>query len=86
MVLKLRSVNNIVIAPAKTGNDNKSKKAVIKIDQVNRGNLCNGKLFDLIFNTVQIKFMAPSIDAAPERCKLKIAKSIAPPEWAIAQR
>jgi len=28
-VLKLRSVNNIVIAPAKTGSDNNNKKAVI---------------------------------------------------------
>jgi len=29
---------------------------------------------------VQIKLIAPKIDAAPERCKLKIAKSTAPPE------
>jgi hypothetical protein len=81
--LKLRSVNNIVIAPAKTGKDNKSRNAVIKIDQVNKGNLCKGKLLDRIFNIVQIKFMAPKIEAAPERCKLKIAKSTAPPECAI---
>lgn len=36
-VLKLRSVNNIVIAPAKTGNDNNKRKAVIKTDQTNKG-------------------------------------------------
>jgi hypothetical protein len=30
VVLKFLSVNNIVIAPAKTGNDNNNKKAVIK--------------------------------------------------------
>jgi hypothetical protein len=35
----------------------------------------------LIFNTVVIKFMAPKIDEIPARCKLKIAKSIEPPEW-----
>jgi hypothetical protein len=29
---------------------------------------------------VQIKLIAPKIEAAPERCKLKIAKSTAPPE------
>jgi len=28
-VLKLRSVNNIVIAPAKTGNESNNKKAVM---------------------------------------------------------
>ncbi|KAI4477771.1 hypothetical protein M0802_014668 [Mischocyttarus mexicanus] len=34
-VLIFRSVNNIVIAPASTGKDNKSKIAVIKTDHVN---------------------------------------------------
>jgi hypothetical protein len=43
VVLKFLSVNNIVIAPAKTGNDNNNRKAV-KIDQAKRGNLWNGKL------------------------------------------
>ena len=32
---------------------------------------------------VQIKFIAPKIEAAPERCKLKIAKSTDPPEWEV---
>ena len=32
---------------------------------------------------VHIKFMAPRIDEAPETCKLKIAKSTAPPECAV---
>lgn len=32
---------------------------------------------------VQIKLIAPSIEAAPETCKLNIAKSTAPPECAI---
>jgi hypothetical protein len=36
-VLKFLSVSNIVIAPAKTGKDNKSKKAVIKTAQTNNG-------------------------------------------------
>jgi hypothetical protein len=31
VVLKFLSVNNIVIAPAKTGNDNNNRKAVIKL-------------------------------------------------------
>jgi hypothetical protein len=73
-----------VIAPANTGKDNKSRNAVIKIDQVNKGNLCRGKLLDRIFNMVQIKFIAPKIEAAPERCKLKIARSTEGPECACA--
>ena len=63
---------------AKTGNDSNNKNDVIKIDQTNNGNLWNGKLFDLMFVIVQIKLIAPKIEAAPERCRLKIAKSTAP--------
>jgi hypothetical protein len=37
-VLKLRSVNNIVIPPASTGKDNNNKNAVIKIAHTNKGN------------------------------------------------
>lgn len=62
----------MVIAPAKTGRDRSSKKAVIKIAQTNKGILWNGKLLDLMFVIVQMKFIAPKIEAAPERCKLKI--------------
>jgi hypothetical protein len=50
VVLKFLSVNNIVIAPAKTGNDNNNRKAVIKIDQAKRGNLWNGKLLSHVCN------------------------------------
>jgi len=27
--------------------------------------------------------IAPKIEDAPDKCKLKIAKSTAPPEWAV---
>jgi hypothetical protein len=37
LVLKLRSVKSIVIAPAKTGKDNKSKKEVINRAHINKG-------------------------------------------------
>ena len=80
MVLKLRSVRSIVIAPARTGSDNNKRIAVIKIAQTNNGNLRNGKLSVLIFTMVQIKLIAPKIEAAPDRCKLKIARSTDPPE------
>ena len=80
-VLKLRSVNNIVIAPANTGTANKSKKAVTKIDHTNKGIryiLCPGLR---MFRMVEIKLTAPKIEDAPDKCKLNIAKSTAPPEW-----
>lgn len=80
-MLKLRSVSNIVIAPAKTGTANKSKKAVTKIDHTNRGILYMLWPGFRMFKIVEMKFMAPKIEAAPERCKLKIARSTAPPEW-----
>jgi hypothetical protein len=34
-VLKFRSINNIVIAPAKTGSDSNNKKTVTNVDQGN---------------------------------------------------
>ena len=80
-MLKFLSVNNIVIAPAKTGNDNSNKIAVMKTDQTNRGSLWNGKLSVLMFTIVQIKLIAPKIEAAPDKWRLKIAKSTEPPEW-----
>jgi hypothetical protein len=83
VVLKFLSVNNMVIAPAKTGSDKSNKKAVIKIAQTNNGILWKAKLLDLILVIVQIKFIAPKIEAAPDKCKLKIAKSVAPPECAV---
>lgn len=36
----------------------------------------------LILNMVVIKFIAPNNEEIPARCKLNIAKSTAPPEWA----
>ena len=76
---KFLSVKSIVIAPAKTGNDNKSKNAVTNIDQENNGILCNVMPGVLMFKIVVIKLIAPKIDEAPATCKLKIAKSIAGP-------
>jgi hypothetical protein len=73
----------MVMAPAKTGKDNNKRKAVIKIAQANKGNLWKGKLGDLIFVIVQMKFIAPKIEAAPDKCKLTIPKSTAPPEWLV---
>lgn len=37
VVFKFRSVSNIVIPAAKTGNDKRSRTAVINTDQTNKG-------------------------------------------------
>lgn len=37
VVFRFRSVSNIVIPAAKTGRDNRSKTAVIRTDQTNKG-------------------------------------------------
>ena len=75
LVPRFRSVNNIVIPPAKTGKDNKSRIAVIKEAQINNGKRENLKPPALMFIIVVIKFIAPAIEAAPAKCKLKMAKS-----------
>jgi hypothetical protein len=81
-VLKFLSVNNIVIAPAKTGKDNNNKNAVIRTDQTIKGRRCILIPGDLILKIVVIKFIAPRIELAPLTCKLKIAKSTLGPECA----
>jgi hypothetical protein len=68
-VLKLRSVNNIVIAPANTGSDKSNKNAVIYTAQTN-----NGVLFAVIPGArmlviVTIKLIAPKIEETPAKCK-----------------
>lgn len=81
LVLKFRSNNNIVIAPANTGNEKINKNAVMNTAHTNNGILCNVIPGALIFNTVVIKLTAPKIEEIPAKCKLKIAKSTEPPEW-----
>ena len=81
-VLKFRSVNNIVIAPARTGKLNNNKKAVIRIDQTNKGNLFISIPRHRILNIVTIKFIAPAIDDTPAKCNEKIPASTEAPEWA----
>ena len=80
MVLKFRSVNNIVIPPAKTGKESNSKKAVIRTAQQNKGNLCIVIPGARILKIVVIKLIAPKIEEAPAICNEKIAKSTEGPE------
>jgi len=79
--LKFLSVNNIVIPPANTGNDNNNNIAVINTAHTNKGNLWNVIPGALIFKIVVMKLLDPKIEEIPAKCKLNIAKSTAPPEW-----
>lgn len=80
-VLKFRSVNNIVIAPASTGSDSSSRMAVINTDQTNRGICSNPIVFIRRLTIVVIKLIAPRIDETPARCSEKIAISTLTPLW-----
>jgi hypothetical protein len=74
-VLKFLSVNNIVIAPANTGNDNNNNTAVINTAHPNNANLCNLIPALLILSIVVIKFIAPNKLLIPAKCKANIARS-----------
>jgi hypothetical protein len=73
----------MVIAPANTGNDSKSRMAVMKTDQTNKGQRSIVIPGARMLITVEIKLIAPRIEDAPARCREKIARSTAPPLWAI---
>jgi hypothetical protein len=69
-----------VIAPASTGKDNKSKKAVIKTAQTNKGVRLAVIPGARILLIVTIKLIAPKIEDTPAICREKIAQSTDPPE------
>jgi hypothetical protein len=71
-----------VIAAARTGNERRRRKAVTKTDQTKRGMVYISIPRHRILRMVTMKLMAPKIDEAPDRWRLKIAKSTAGPEWA----
>jgi hypothetical protein len=76
-VLKFRSVSNIVIAPASTGRERRSKIAVTKTDQTNNGVLSKDMRGVRMLAIVLMKLMAPRIDETPAKCRLKIVISTA---------
>ncbi len=81
MVPKLRSVSSMVMAPASTGSDSKSRNTVTRIDQTNSGILCRVMPGARMLKIVVMKLMAPRIEEAPARCSDRIAKSTAGPGW-----
>jgi len=82
VVFKFLSVNNIVIAPANTGNDNNNKNAVTNTVHTNNGNLLKAIPLHLILYIVIIKLIAPAIEDIPAKCKENIARSTDAPECA----
>lgn len=68
------------MAPAKTGSVNKSRTTVIITDQTNRGIRSRRIPFHRMLIIVVIKLIAPKIEAAPAKCREKIAKSTDGPE------
>lgn len=82
-VFKLRSVNNMVIAPARTGKDKRRRITVTKTLHTNRGMRSKVILPERMLITVDIKLIAPKIEEAPAKCNEKIVISTEAPEWAI---
>ena len=78
-VLKLRSVNNIVIAPARTGSDKSSKIAVKKTAHTNNGMSSIDIPSPFMLAIVVMKLALPKILLTPAKCREKIPKSTAPP-------
>jgi len=72
-----------VIAPARTGRESNSNRAVIAIDHTNRGIRSGFMLFGFILIVVVMKFTAPRIDENPAKCSEKTARSTDAPAWAI---
>lgn len=66
-VFKLRSVSNIVIAPANTGKDSNNKMAVNNTDHTNRGTRSQVIPGLRMLIIVVIKLMAPKIELAPAK-------------------
>jgi hypothetical protein len=82
-VFKFRSVRSIVIAPARTGRESKSKMAVMRTDHTNSGIRSIVIPLDRILIVVVMKLTAPKMEETPAKCKEKIAKSTEAPAWAI---
>lgn len=79
-----RSVNSIVMAPAKTGRDNSNKIAVNNTDHTNKLRVSILEFLFFILKHVLIKLIAPKIEDTPARCKEKIAKLTLCEGWKVA--
>ena len=69
----------MVIAPASTGMDSSSRKAVTSSLQTNSGILCSVMPGARMLKMVTMKFIAPSSDDAPARCSANSVQSMPMP-------
>ena len=69
----------MVIAPAKTGSESKSKIAVRRTAHTNKGMSSIDIPSPFILEIVVIKLALPKILLTPAKCNEKIPKSTAPP-------
>lgn len=81
-VFRLRSVSNMVMAPAKTGRERRRRIAVIITDHTNRGTRSIRMPLDRILIVVVMKFKDAKMDETPARWREKIARSTDGPAWA----
>jgi hypothetical protein len=72
-----------VIAPASTGRDSSSNRAVMAIDHTNSGIRSGFMLFGFMLIVVVIKFTAPRIDEIPAKWREKMARSTDAPACAM---
>jgi len=71
----------MVMAPARTGNERSSKKAVRRTDQQKRGISSRLRPMERMLTIVVIKLIEPKIDEIPAICREKIPKSTDRPGW-----
>ncbi len=64
-----------MIAPASTGSDSRSRRAVMATDHTNRGIRSGFMFFGFMLIVVEMKFTAPRIDDTPAKCNEKMARS-----------
>lgn len=81
-MFRFRSVNSIVIAPARTGRVRTRRIVVIITAHTNSGIRSSRIPLDRILIMVVIKLIDPRIEEAPAKWSEKIAKSTDGPEWA----
>jgi hypothetical protein len=75
-MFKLQSVNNIVIAPARTDSEVDKRIAVTKMAHTDNGILSREIFLWCMLRIVEIKLIAPIIEDIPATCKEKMIKSI----------
>lgn len=74
-MLKFRSVNSIVIAPAKTGRAIRSRRTVMATDQAKSGIRSSVMPGARAWKIVTRKLTAPAIEEAPAKWREKMARS-----------